>query len=68
MNIGRVLGLSDGHGPIPFVVLPHLSNGNIVSYLKKFPGKTDRDKIELVRTSLPSSSFLPFSYLIFCTG
>ena len=51
-NIGGVLGLSDSYGPVPLLVLPLFYNGNIVRYLKRNPGKTDREKIELVRTCL----------------
>jgi hypothetical protein len=51
-NVGSVLGLSNSDGPVPLLVLPLFSNGNIVRYLKRNSGKTDKEKIELVRTCL----------------
>ena len=34
------------------LILPLFSNGDIINYLKQNPGKTDNEKIELVRTCL----------------
>ena len=51
-NVGRVLGLSDGHGPLPLLVLPYFSNGDIINYLKLNPGTTNKEKTELVCTYL----------------
>ena len=49
-NVGGILGLSNSDGPVPFLVLPYFSNGDIIRYLKQNAGKTDDEKIELVRT------------------
>jgi hypothetical protein len=49
-NVGGILGLIDGYGPVPHLVLPYFFNGDIIRYLKQNSGKTDGEKIELVRT------------------
>jgi hypothetical protein len=49
-NVGGIFGLINGYGPVPHLVLPYFSNGDIIRYLKRNPGKTDGEKIELVRT------------------
>jgi hypothetical protein len=51
-NVGSILGLSDSHEPVPFLVLPYFLGGDIITYLMRNPGKTNEEKIELVRTFL----------------
>ena len=65
-NVGHVFGLSDGHGPLPLLVLPHFSNGNVIDYLKSNPGKTDEEKTELVRAYLPQ--FFLYSSHFLCSA
>lgn len=48
VNVSRTLGLSYGHGLVPLLVLPYFPHGEIVSYLKRCPDMTEKEKIALV--------------------
>jgi hypothetical protein len=57
-HVGCVLGLSSTNEPMPYLILPYFSNGDIINYLKQNQSKTDKEKKELVRACIACRRYI----------
>ena len=66
-NVMRLVGVCIDGGGSPYIVMPFMTHGSLLSYLRKHRAEltiANNDNSELVRVSMHKSTIAPYAYTI----